>query len=70
MRDDAPEVGRLATVTIAFYACSMKKPTIVQRLRESPSGLFVPVEFRRPFRLWMTGSLAVVMAAIIPMREL
>ena len=24
---------------------------------------------RRPFRLWMTGSLAVVMAALIPMRE-
>ena len=24
---------------------------------------------RRPFRLWMTGSLAVVMAALIPMRD-
>ena len=26
--------------------------------------------FKRPFRLWMTGSLAVVMAALIPMREI
>lgn len=28
-----------------------------------------PTEARLPFRLWMTGSLAVVMAALIPMRE-
>jgi hypothetical protein len=27
------------------------------------------VESRRPLRLWMTGSLAVVMAALIPIRE-
>ncbi len=29
----------------------------------------VPV-LQRPFRLWMTGSLAVVMAALVPMRDL
>jgi uncharacterized protein (DUF302 family) len=51
----------------------MKKLPFVQRLRESPSGVVVPVQpevagARRPFRLWMTGSLAVVMAAMIPMR--
>ena len=28
-----------------------------------------PALSKRPFRLWMTGSLAVVMAALIPMRE-
>jgi hypothetical protein len=28
----------------------------------------VPGEARRPFRLWMTGSLAVVMAAMMPLR--
>jgi uncharacterized protein (DUF302 family) len=46
----------------------MKNLPIVQRWRESPSGLVTPGEARRPFRLWMTGSLAVVMAAMIPMR--
>ena len=29
-----------------------------------------PVIAMRPFRLWMTGSLAVVMAAMIPLREM
>lgn len=41
---------------------------LVQRWRESPSGVIAPSEARRPFRLWMTGSLAVVMAAMIPLR--
>ena len=42
---------------------------LVQRWREeSPSGVLVPAAMRRPFRLWMTGSLAVVMAAMIPLR--
>lgn len=27
------------------------------------------IERRRPFRLWMTGSIAVVMAAILPIRD-
>ena len=27
------------------------------------------LEVQRPFRLWMTGSLAVVMAAMIPLRD-
>ena|SRR5450631_526563 len=31
--------------------------------------IVTPFEKRRPFRLWMTGSLAVVMAALIPMRD-
>lgn len=41
---------------------------LVQRWRESPAGVLAPSETRRPFRLWMTGSLAVVMAAMIPLR--
>lgn len=28
-----------------------------------------PFEIRRPFRLWMTGSIAVVMAAVVPFRD-
>jgi uncharacterized protein (DUF302 family) len=48
----------------------MKKISFVQRHADPRSGLLVPVERRRPFRLWMTGSLAVVMAAVIPMRDL
>jgi uncharacterized protein (DUF302 family) len=50
----------------------MKKLPFVQRLRESPASVLVPIapaESRRPFRLWMTGSLAVVMAAMIPLRD-
>jgi hypothetical protein len=46
----------------------MKNLPLIQRWRESPSGVVVPAEGRRPFRLWMTGSLAVVMAAMIPLR--
>lgn len=46
---------------------------LVQRWRaETSSGVLVPaasaIKARRPFRLWMTGSLAVVMAAMIPLR--
>jgi hypothetical protein len=47
----------------------MKKLLFPQRLRETPAGVLAPAEARRPFRLWMTGSLAVVMAAMIPMRD-
>ena len=44
---------------------------LVQRWREESSGVVVPADVaRRPFRLWMTGSLAVVMAAMIPMRAM
>ena len=32
--------------------------------------LQTPFEIRRPFRLWMTGSIAVVMAALIPIRDI
>jgi hypothetical protein len=28
-----------------------------------------PLQLRRPFRLWMTGSIAVVMAAVMPIRS-
>ena len=41
---------------------------IVQRWREESSGVLVPAAMLRPFRLWMTGSIAVVMAAMIPLR--
>jgi uncharacterized protein (DUF302 family) len=47
----------------------MKKLLFPQRLRETPAGVLAPNEARRPFRLWMTGSLAVVMAAMVPMRD-
>jgi hypothetical protein len=40
-----------------------------QRLRTPPSGEVAATSTRRPFRLWMTGSLAVVMAAMIPLRD-
>lgn len=32
--------------------------------------LQTPFEIRRPFRLWMTGSIAVVMAAVMPIRDI
>lgn len=32
--------------------------------------LQAPFEIRRPFRLWMTGSIAVVMAAMMPIRDM
>lgn len=47
----------------------MEKIPFIHRLRKSPSGVLAPVESRRPFRLWMTGSLAVVMAAVMPVRD-
>src|SRR6266568_2889034 len=31
--------------------------------------LQAPFEIRRPFRLWMTGSIAVMMAAMLPVRD-
>ena len=47
----------------------MKDFSLVTRLRGVASASFAP-EVQRPFRLWMTGSLAVVMAAMIPLRDL
>jgi hypothetical protein len=47
----------------------MKKLLFPLHLRQTPAGVLAPAEARRPFRLWMTGSLAVVMAAIVPMRD-
>ena len=47
----------------------MKRLPLFERLRESPAGVLAPADARRPFRLWMTGSLAVVMAAMIPIRD-
>ena len=41
----------------------------VQRWREEPAAMIAPADARRPFRLWMTGSLAVVVAAMIPLRS-
>jgi len=41
---------------------------LIPRRRETPAGVMLPQHVRRPFRLWMTGSLAVVMAAMIPLR--
>lgn len=46
----------------------MKESSFVARLRGAvPSRPLL--ETQRPFRLWMTGSLAVVMAALVPMRD-
>jgi uncharacterized protein (DUF302 family) len=47
----------------------MEKIPLLHRLRKLPSGVLAPAENRRPFRLWMTGSLAVVMAAVMPVRD-
>jgi uncharacterized protein (DUF302 family) len=41
---------------------------LVQRWRDESSAPAGAFRARRPFRLWMTGSLAVVMAAMIPLR--
>ncbi len=46
----------------------MKTLPFIQRFRADPSTLITP-ESRRPFRFWMTGSLAVVMAAMVPLRD-
>jgi hypothetical protein len=47
----------------------MKNLLFVPRFRTEVSTVMAP-QGVRPFRLWMTGSLAVVMAALGPMREL
>ena len=47
----------------------MNKLPFVRRMRGLSSGVLAPFVIRRPFRLWMTGSLAVVMAATIPIRD-
>ena len=45
---------------------------LLQRWRAESAGLIAPAndagDPHRPFRLWMTGSLAVVMAAMLPLR--
>ena len=46
----------------------MKDPSFVSRLRGAVPARPL-LETQRPFRLWMTGSLAVVMAALVPMRD-
>lgn len=55
----------------------MKTSAFVKPLRAETAPAATPVatppvttpEQRRPFRLWMTGSLAVVMAAMVPLRQ-
>ena len=59
----------LAHVMPAPSLAGMNKIPFVHRLRRLHGGVFAPLEVRRPFRLWMTGSLAVVMAASIPIRD-
>ena len=46
----------------------MKDFLLASRLRGAASAGSA-TEGQRPFRLWMTGSLAVVMAALIPLRD-
>ncbi|MEO8807125.1 MAG: hypothetical protein ABI433_13680 [Burkholderiaceae bacterium] len=46
----------------------MKDFLIPSRFRSATSARPRP-DVQRPFRLWMTGSLAVVMAALIPLRD-
>lgn len=46
----------------------MKTSSFVARLRGAVPSRPV-LETPRPFRLWMTGSLAVVMAALVPVRD-
>ena len=46
----------------------MKNLLISQRFRGAISAR-PALDVQRPFRLWMTGSLAVVMAALVPMRD-
>lgn len=42
----------------------------MKKLLIAPFAPFAPFDLRRrPFRLWMTGSLAVVMAAVLPIRD-
>ena len=47
----------------------MQKLPLVQRWRKASPGVLDPGNVPVPFRLWMTGSLAVVMAAMIPLRD-
>ena len=42
---------------------------LIQRLRTGPRGVPLIGEARKPFRLWMTGSVAVVMVAMLPLRD-
>jgi uncharacterized protein (DUF302 family) len=46
----------------------MKDFLLASRLRGAQSTGSAP-DTQRPFRLWMTGSLAVVMAALLPLRD-
>lgn len=48
----------------------MTKHPLIRRPQQPPSPKLRGVPARRPFRLWMTGSIAVVMAAIAPVRDL
>ena len=52
--------------TPAGIAYSLSTPSLSSSASSSSNAT---QEARRPFRLWMTGSLAVVMAAVIPMRD-
>lgn len=45
-----------------------KHPALISRLRGAVANAMA-AEKQRPFRLWMTGSLAVVMAALTPLRD-
>ncbi len=47
----------------------MKIRPLVQRLRRAPLAGPAGTAARRPFRLWMSGSLAVVMAAMLPLQD-
>ena len=47
----------------------MNDSSLVSRLRITPSP-GPAADTQRPFRFWMSGSLAVVMAALVPMRDL
>ncbi len=47
----------------------MKHLPFVQRSRAPSPAPVEAAESRRPFRLWMSGSLAVVMAAMVPTRD-
>jgi hypothetical protein len=58
----------LVAVTRCAYALRMKNLPFVQPLVQRWRAESEVPGARRPFRLWMTGSLAVVMAAVIPLR--
>jgi hypothetical protein len=50
----------LVAATFGLYSARMKKPLLLLLRPRLPA---------RPFRLWMTGSFAVVMAAMLPLRD-